>query len=346
MGPKLINIDFSSTPGYRYRMPEMALRKEGRGNGIRTIIENMRDLATALNRPTEIVTKWFGFEVGSYTKYDKTTGFARIAGVHSLKDLNAHLKVFIDHYVMCPKCGLPETVFVPDGDKTECHCKACGYNDIFTGAHRIVAIIEKQLRSSGKTESHKRKKGKDKSSMKVVDPVEEISKALLDSKDASTISTMLHEFREEGILKKRERIPCLIAASFTSSEDIRKTTHLPILGELLSDKPLDQALMLRCCEILVHRHSELLASKGSLSGFFQQLYECGALEYDGLKVWSESKEGPFFLGEEHHGVCVQYALPFVEWMNSNQGEVEYEVEYEVEEYEEEEEDEEEEEGEE
>lgn len=36
---------------FRYKMPRLQAKTEGRGNGIKTVIMNMAEIATAINRP-------------------------------------------------------------------------------------------------------------------------------------------------------------------------------------------------------------------------------------------------------------------------------------------------------
>ena len=57
-------------PSFRYKMPSLVCRIEGRGNGIRTCIVNLSDIATALNRPPDILTKYFGVELGAQSRYE------------------------------------------------------------------------------------------------------------------------------------------------------------------------------------------------------------------------------------------------------------------------------------
>jgi hypothetical protein len=52
-------------PSYRYQMPRLQAKVEGRGNGIKTLIVNVTDIGLALNRDAPEICKFFGTELGS-----------------------------------------------------------------------------------------------------------------------------------------------------------------------------------------------------------------------------------------------------------------------------------------
>lgn len=55
---------------YRYKMPRINAKVEGKGNGIKTVIVNMMEVAKAIGRPPTYPTKYFGCELGAQTQYD------------------------------------------------------------------------------------------------------------------------------------------------------------------------------------------------------------------------------------------------------------------------------------
>ena len=55
---------------YRYKMPRINAKVEGKGNGIKTVIVNMADVARAIGRPATYPTKYFGCELGAQTQFD------------------------------------------------------------------------------------------------------------------------------------------------------------------------------------------------------------------------------------------------------------------------------------
>ncbi|KAF8666348.1 hypothetical protein HU200_053448 [Digitaria exilis] len=93
---------------YRYKMPSMITKIEGRGSGIRTKIENIAHIAKALDRPALYITKYFGYELGATNKLDEQhTSF--VSGAHDTAKLAGLLDNFIKKYVQCYECGNPET---------------------------------------------------------------------------------------------------------------------------------------------------------------------------------------------------------------------------------------------
>jgi hypothetical protein len=72
----LLNIDEGNRDDafYRYKMPKLITKIEGRGNGIKTNLVNMVDVAKDLARPPSYTTKYFGCEMGAQSKFDKKLG--------------------------------------------------------------------------------------------------------------------------------------------------------------------------------------------------------------------------------------------------------------------------------
>ncbi len=52
-----INVNGSDDPMYRYKMPKVARATEGRGNGIKTNVLNLEDIASALSRDPGHLTR-------------------------------------------------------------------------------------------------------------------------------------------------------------------------------------------------------------------------------------------------------------------------------------------------
>ena len=69
-----IGADNAGDQFYRYKMPAIQAKIEGRGNGIKTNVVNMVDVAKALARPPTHTLKYFGCELGAQTKFDSKSG--------------------------------------------------------------------------------------------------------------------------------------------------------------------------------------------------------------------------------------------------------------------------------
>ncbi|XP_022572563.2 probable eukaryotic translation initiation factor 5-2 [Brassica napus] len=114
---------------YRYKMPMMVIKTEGKGNGIKTNIVNNVDIAKALGRPASYTTKYFGCQLGAQSKFDEKTGTSLVNGSHSTPKLTSLLEAFIKRYVQCYGCGNPETDIIINTkiQMVNLKCAACGY---------------------------------------------------------------------------------------------------------------------------------------------------------------------------------------------------------------------------
>ena len=117
--------DLVSPPGRttHHRLCRPARQIEGRGNGIKTNVENNVDIARALERPPEYILKYFGTELGAQTKFDKSSGTSIVNGAHDAARLSEILEGFIKKYVQCYSCGNPETVVKIRKDNIYLKCK-------------------------------------------------------------------------------------------------------------------------------------------------------------------------------------------------------------------------------
>ncbi|PWN53268.1 hypothetical protein IE53DRAFT_302810, partial [Violaceomyces palustris] len=129
---------------YRYRMPLLQTKIEGKGNGIKTVIPNMADIARALSRPPSYPTKFFGCELGAQTTQDDKTERYIVNGAHDANRLRELLDGFIDKFVLCGDCKNPETdlKIMKDGDILR-DCKACGKRSGVDMRHKLTTFITK-----------------------------------------------------------------------------------------------------------------------------------------------------------------------------------------------------------
>lgn len=142
---------------YRYKMPRMITKIEGRGNGIKTNIVNMVDVAKALARPASYTTKYFGCELGAQSKFDEKTGVSLVNGAHDTAKLAGLLEIFIKKYVQCYGCGNPETeVLITKTQMVQLKCAACGFISDVDMRDKLTSFILKNPPEQKKSSKDKK----------------------------------------------------------------------------------------------------------------------------------------------------------------------------------------------
>ena len=136
----LKNIGGSSDPTYRYKRPTLILKYEGKGNGKKTQLLNLEEIAKSLHVKSRWILKFIGIELGTQTR-DKT-----LSGMHTQASLEALLEKFISYLVICPTCKLPEiTLYKTTSSILWTICSACSHCDQTQPIHRIHDVILKDV---------------------------------------------------------------------------------------------------------------------------------------------------------------------------------------------------------
>lgn len=152
-----INICRDNTdPFYRYKMPPIQSKIEGRGNGIKTAIVNTSEVARALGRPPAYLIKYFGFELGAQTSINEGTDRYLVNGVHDAPKLQDYLDGFISKFVLCGSCKNPETdIIITKDDDLIRDCKACGQRTRIDPRLKLTTYILKNPPESAKSKKKK-----------------------------------------------------------------------------------------------------------------------------------------------------------------------------------------------
>jgi translation initiation factor 5 len=176
-------------PAYRYKMPKLIGKVEGKGNGIKTVLVNIIEVAEALKREAPEVTKFFGCELGAQTTYSDR---AVVNGAHRDADLQNHLSKYIENFVLCKSCRLPETHYkVKEGIISQ-KCLACGHKETVDMTHKLTTFIFAQYKRAKEVA-----RAAEKSSKKKVEKVEK--KPVEESKEKKTKSKKTKEVNDGGV---------------------------------------------------------------------------------------------------------------------------------------------------
>ncbi|KAL5463540.1 hypothetical protein EMCRGX_G032443 [Ephydatia muelleri] len=334
---------------YRYKMPVLIAKVEGKGNGIKTVVVNMVEIGKALNRPASFPCKYFGCELGAQTQMDDKKGRYVVNGAHEGVRLQELLDGFIKKFVLCPECENPETELqvqiaksriVQNTTPTEDSSKAKKDKDKKSRKHGGKGKSDGAASSSptpdddmldapSHTTNGKNKEEEDDEEDWSVDTKD------LEKKESERVN-MFFKFVEE--IKQKGGVPA-VAGSFNKIKAEAERLEVMdkaagILAELLyNDKLLSQIKEYR--PILVpFVYNNRKAQKNLLSAFEQlvgtcypkellpkvplilkSFYDNDLLEEEALQEWADkaSKKNP---KKEWVGQIYERAAPFIKWLQT------------------------------
>jgi len=105
----------------RLTVPDPDVRQEGNV----TVVENFQTLCNRLDRAPDHLLQFLRREVGTSGHIDES-GRARITGSFDAARIGDAIESYIEGFVRCPECGLPDTRLETEGDVTLLRCEACG----------------------------------------------------------------------------------------------------------------------------------------------------------------------------------------------------------------------------
>uniref|UniRef100_A0A8C0XI14 Eukaryotic translation initiation factor 5 n=1 Tax=Castor canadensis TaxID=51338 RepID=A0A8C0XI14_CASCN len=325
-----VNVNRSvSDQFYRYKMPRLIAKVEGKGNGIKTVIVNMVDVAKALNRPPTYPTKYFGCELGAQTQFDVKNDRYIVNGSHEANKLQDMLDGFIKKFVLCPECENPETDLHVNPKKQTIgnSCKACGYRGMLDTHHKLCTFIlknppENSDSGTGKKEKEKKnRKGKDKENGSVSSsetppppPPNEISPpphAVEEEED----DDWGEDTTEEAQRRRMDEISDH-AKVLTLSDDLERTVEerVNILFDFVKfchNNKKAQRYLLHGLECVVAMHQAQLISK--IPHILKEMYDADLLEEEVIISWSEKASKKYVSKELAKEIRVK-AEPFIKWL--------------------------------
>ncbi|WP_436344967.1 translation initiation factor IF-2 subunit beta [Natronorubrum sp. FCH18a] len=104
----------------RLQIPDATIQKDGAF----TRFTNLGEIADVLSREDEHLHRFIQREMGTSGKFEEGRG--RYNGTFSEQDFNAAVEAYVDEYVLCSECGLPDTRLVREDRTPMLRCDACG----------------------------------------------------------------------------------------------------------------------------------------------------------------------------------------------------------------------------
>lgn len=99
-------------------------KPEGHFEGNKTIISNFAQIAASLRRDANHMAKFLFKELATQGEIsgDRLILINKI----SVDRINDKMSLYVNKFVICPKCKKPDTVIIEEGSQKYLRCMACG----------------------------------------------------------------------------------------------------------------------------------------------------------------------------------------------------------------------------
>jgi translation initiation factor 2 beta subunit (eIF-2beta)/eIF-5 len=243
-------------PNYRYQMPKILVTTQGTGGGVKTRIDNIKEVAHSLTVPPDYPLKFIGRELGSNTEI-KNDNYL-INGSHTAEKFQQILDKFIEKYVLCPNCKLPEIrIFIKKGE-IRCKCRACGTISKLDDKHKFsthiknfppvydqepektTPVVKDKTMADSKTAGPTKRTIDKETQMKIKSTMERIDKIVASTKDQAVVNSQLETLFNESKFDLEIKYFVLINGLFTKNIYQQLRSRLHIIKNSLNKEPENQ----------------------------------------------------------------------------------------------------------
>lgn len=144
-GKRGINMDGSSDLYFRYKMPAIAVKHEGKGKMKKSVVVNIKEVSESIGRPADYLMTYLGQKLSATAKLEKDLSLSYVTGHHDPGLVQEQILNFIKDAVTCRKCTSPETSCHTEGSKKHkvlsLQCKSCGERSDLDPTDRFVKYM-------------------------------------------------------------------------------------------------------------------------------------------------------------------------------------------------------------
>ena len=335
---KMLNIPSTiKDPNYRYKMPKIIAMTQGSGGNVKTKLENYRELAHALTVPQNYPLKFIGMELGTQT--DIKNEVQLINGSHAADKLQTLLDKFIEKYVLCPKCKLPEIRIFIKSEQIRCKCRACGTISKLDDKHKFSNFIktkppkydeepekgpivdDKEAKSKTKDGPAKMEIDKD-TILKIKSSTEKITKLFEATKEDDEVLNKIEEIIKENNFELQIKYFVVINGIFNKNIYSQLETRLHIVKSLLEreqEKNIQEARyqsVAALADLTINRFKDLGKYVSSILYYF---YDADVINEDFWEKYAIKSTLSFkspFLNREIETKFLDNARDFTHWIEN------------------------------
>eukprot|EP00457_Paulinella_chromatophora_P006171 gb/GEZN01006189.1/.p1 GENE.gb/GEZN01006189.1/~~gb/GEZN01006189.1/.p1 ORF type:complete len:404 (+),score=91.49 gb/GEZN01006189.1/:218-1429(+) len=216
---------------FRYKMPDLMSKVEKPNtNGQQTVILNIAEISKALKINPEYPTRFFGYELGAQATFMDTSDrtCAILKGIHQPLELRKLLEKFIQMFILCPTCKLPETKLSCRRKNVVATCASCGYDGPLNHGHKLENWIATNLGTKKPKDKGNKKKGKKSKKGKEEEKEEEANGQDAPAEEPETVP----EVEEEEVAPK----PTKLSWTVDVSEEAQERRRRELIEQELADE--------------------------------------------------------------------------------------------------------------